>query len=112
MVCPKCGAEEELFVSLGKVGLDKAACPACGGATREVVTFYKVRGAEPFLDRTLAGIGVPPFDVLIARTADRAVGLELAADAAAVLGPLPPLRSEPPTPSSTPSMDEAELEWT
>ncbi len=102
MACPGCGAEEELFVSLGKVSGAKAACPTCG-AKREAVTFYKVRGTEPFLGRTLAGIGVPPFDVLIARTADRAVGLELAADAAAMLGPLTPLAVE---------SDGSELEWT
>ena len=109
MVCPACGAEEELFVSLGKVTTAKAPCPACGAAKREVVTFYKVRGTESFLDRTLAEIGVPPFDVLIARTADRAVGLELAADAAAVLGPLPPRAMPAPVPVGS---DESELEWT
>ena len=108
MVCPSCGAEEELFVSLGKVKSDKAACPSCAaGAKREVVTFYKVRGTEPFLGRTLAEIGVPPFDILIARTAERAVGLELAADAPSVLGPLTP--SSPPSPEST--TDESGLEW-
>jgi molybdopterin/thiamine biosynthesis adenylyltransferase len=121
MVCPACGAEEELFVSLGKVKSDKAACPACGGAKREVVTFYKVRGAEPFLNRTLSEIGVPPFDVLIARTADRAVGLELTDDAAAALGSLAgSWRPPPPTPSSTPpppstsppTTDDSDLEWT
>ena len=69
MVCPKCGAEEELFVSLGKVGLDKAACPACGAATREVVTFYKIRGTRArFCTGRWPGLGWPPFDVLIVRT--------------------------------------------
>jgi hypothetical protein len=29
---------------------------------------------------------VPPFDILIARTTDRAIGLELGGDARAVLG--------------------------
>ena len=125
MVCPACKAEEELFVSLGKVKSDKAACPACGAARREAVTFYKVRGTESFLDRPLAEIGVPPFDILIARTADRAVGLELTADAGSVLGPLaplPPTAHQPPTnpPSNPPSTkqlsepqptDESELEW-
>ena len=101
MVCPACHAEESLFVSLGQVKSDKAACPKCGAARREVVTFYKIRGTESFLDRTLAEIGVPPFDVLIARTADRAIGLELSNDAAQVLGPL-----------HAPIADESELEWT
>ena len=112
MACPSCRAEEELFVSLGKVTADKAACPACG-AKRDVVTFYKVRGTEDFLGRTLAGIGVPPFDVLIARTAERAVGLELTGDAAAVLGPLAarPPSASPTSRSEPPTTDESELEW-
>jgi adenylyltransferase/sulfurtransferase len=101
MVCPACHGEEPLFVSLGQVKSDKAGCPKCGAARREVVTFYKIRGSESFLDKSLAEIGVPPFDVLIARTADRAIGLELSNDAAQVLGPLHALIA-----------DEAELEWT
>jgi hypothetical protein len=104
MVCPACRAEEPLFVSLGRVKSDKAKCPGCGAATREVVTFFKVRGTEAFLDRTLADIGVPPFDILIARTADRAIGLELTTDAPEVLGTLV-LAGEV-------TADESELEWT
>jgi adenylyltransferase/sulfurtransferase len=88
LVCPRCRDEEALFVSLGQVRADKALCPRCPGVRREVHTFYKIRGGEPFLERTPAQIGVPPFDILIARSRDRAVGLELAGDAAAVLGPL------------------------
>jgi adenylyltransferase/sulfurtransferase len=101
MVCPQCHAEELLFVSLGQVKSDKAACPKCASPKREVVTFYKIRGSESFMDRTLGEIGVPAFDVLIARTADRAIGLELSADAATVLGSL-----------YQPAESEAELEWT
>ena len=96
--CPTCGRVTEMFVSLGRVPADAAWCPACRRAgrdvRREVVTFYKVRGEESFLDRTPAQIGVPPFDVLIARnpreagTDGRAIGLELSCDAENVLGPM------------------------
>jgi len=88
LVCPQCKNEEGIFASLGKVGAHKAECPNCPGVRREVVTFYKIRGDEDFLDQPLAQIGVPPFDILIARTRDRAIGLELSGDAAGVLGPL------------------------
>ena len=98
MVCPACHSEEPLFISLGKVKSSKANCPKCD-ARRDVVTFYKIRGSEAFVDRTLAEIGVPAFDVLIARTADRAIGLELSNDKAEVLGPLF-------------KAADAELEWT
>jgi hypothetical protein len=84
---------EQLFVSLGKVSADKALCPHCDGAVaRDVVTFDKIRGNESFLDRTLADIGMPPFDIVIVREraagGGRSIGLELSADAPAVLGKL------------------------
>jgi adenylyltransferase/sulfurtransferase len=88
LVCPKCGSAEELFASLGRVSAEKAWCPGCKDVRREVVTFYKVRGDEHFLERTLAEIGVPAFDVVIARSKDgRSIGLELSWDATDVLGP-------------------------
>lgn len=88
LTCPTCGAEEPMYCSLSKVRSDKAMCPACGEAHREVHTFYCIRGNEPFLDKTLREIGVPLFDILTARTPADAVGLEIAGDAPAVLGPL------------------------
>jgi hypothetical protein len=90
LVCPRCGREEQAFMSLGKVPADRATCPHCPDSRREVVTFYKIRGNETFLDRTLAQIGVPAFDIIIARCRDRAIGLELAGDAQAVLKSLGP----------------------
>lgn len=88
LVCPKCGREEPVFASLGRVGAEKVFCPNCPDTRRDVVTFYKFDGTEPFADRTLSEIGVPPFDIIIARTVDRMVGLELSGDAKEVLGPL------------------------
>ncbi len=98
MVCPNCRRETVLFTSLGKVRAQKAICPNCPGVRREVVTFFRIDGTEKFLDRTLAEIGVPAFDILYAVAADRSIGLELSADAPAVLGPL--------------AAGSNELEWT
>jgi adenylyltransferase/sulfurtransferase len=88
LVCPKCGREERLFASLGRVSADKAFCPTCKDIRREVKTFYKIDGKEDFLDLTLAQIGVPAFDIIVARCGPKAIGLELGADAGKVLGPL------------------------
>jgi adenylyltransferase/sulfurtransferase len=88
LVCPNCKGEESVFISLGKAKEDLAACPHCPGARREVVTFFKIRGDEVFLDRPLSEIGVPAFDVLTARAGGRAIGFELSGDAADVLGQL------------------------
>jgi adenylyltransferase/sulfurtransferase len=88
LICHNCQREQELFASLGRVGMELDHCPHCGNAHREVVTFHRIDGAEDFLDRPLAQIGVPPWDIIIARAGDRAVGFELTADAASVLGSL------------------------
>jgi adenylyltransferase/sulfurtransferase len=88
LVCPTCKAQENIFASLGKVSGDKAWCPRCENVRREVVTFHRIRGSENFLDRPLAAIGVPAFDIIIARSAERSVGFEVAGDAANVLGEL------------------------
>lgn len=85
-VCPKCKKEEPVFASLGHVQPARVFCPNCPETRREVVTFFMVRGEEPFLERSLQEIGIPPFDIVIARTKDRAVGLELTGDSKAVLG--------------------------
>jgi molybdopterin/thiamine biosynthesis adenylyltransferase len=89
LVCSRCKAQALLFASPGSVKAGQESCPVCGAA-REVVTFSKFRGEDDFLDRKLAEAGVPPFDIFIARTADRAVGFELSGDASRVLGPLAP----------------------
>lgn len=88
LVCPQCGSHETIFTSLGRVTAARANCPNCSGVRREVKTFYRIRGDESFLDCTLAEIGVPPFDIVIARSGDRAIGLEFSADRPRVLGPL------------------------
>jgi adenylyltransferase/sulfurtransferase len=89
LVCPNCHAKDDMFVSLGKVSASQATCPHCDkGARREVKTFYRINGDEKFLDRTLAKLGIPPFDIIIARTPTEAIGFEFSGDAATALGPL------------------------
>ena len=85
LMCPTCRREEAMFVSLGKVRSEQAICPHCPGVRREPVTFYKLRGDEAILERTPAQIGLPAFDIIIARKGSRAIGLELDADAPQVL---------------------------
>jgi adenylyltransferase/sulfurtransferase len=86
LVCPKCKREEQVFASLGKVKGERAWCPECKDVRRDVVTFFTIRGNEPFVDRPLAEIGVPAFDIVIARGPERSIGFELSGDAQAVLG--------------------------
>jgi molybdopterin/thiamine biosynthesis adenylyltransferase len=88
LVCPKCSMEQPVFASLSQLKHDIVFCPHCPETRREVVTFYSVSGDEQFLDKPLGELGVPPFDIIIARNAAHAIGLELTGDAANTLGPL------------------------
>lgn len=87
-VCPACGEDEFVFASLGTVRAAQAACPRCDGIQREALTFHRVDGSETFLDRSLYEIGVPPFDIVFARSRDRLIGFELSGDSRQVLGEL------------------------
>jgi adenylyltransferase/sulfurtransferase len=88
-VCPRCGNQESVYQSLGKVTAERAACPKCRDVQREVVTMHKIaRSDVELLDRTPAQIGLPPMDIVIVRSGSRAIGLELSGDAPKVLGKL------------------------
>jgi adenylyltransferase/sulfurtransferase len=87
-VCPSCATEEAVFRSASKVHASRALCPSCADVRREVVTFFRVTGGEAFVDRTLAEIGVPPYDIIFGINGDRLVGFELSGDARFVLGGL------------------------
>ena len=85
--CPTCGLSEEVFRPRGAVPESAARCSQCG-QDRQIQSVESAYGAEEFLDRTLVGIGVPPYDVVVGRKGFSRVALELAGDAPSVLGPL------------------------
>lgn len=86
--CPKCGANEPVFASLGKVTERQGLCPKCG-AMRTPNIYHTIDGKDPsVLDRSLGELGVPPWDVLGARAGSRQCYYEFAGDREAVLGPL------------------------
>ncbi len=87
--CPACGRREPGNVVLGEVGERRAMCPACG-EHRIVDPASSTTGDGPVdPTRTPAEIGLPLFDIMVARRgmAKRKAYL-FDADAAAVLGPL------------------------
>lgn len=89
LTCPGCGDTERVGAVLGAVRESQAACPKCK-AHRIVETATSVtRGDSLDLDLTLAELGLPPFDVIVARQGmDRQQAWLLDGDAASVLGPL------------------------
>lgn len=85
MKCPSCGQTEILNISLGSAKSSLAPCPQCG-TRREVETAFTIDGAQDFMSSTFAEIGVPPFDIVWARTDRGLFGFEFSGDEDAVLG--------------------------
>jgi molybdopterin/thiamine biosynthesis adenylyltransferase len=85
--CPRCHAEEELFAAVGSVPYARGKCPACGDA-RAVITAHGYTGTESFGARPLDSLGLPLFDVFVARSPERELAYLIAGDARAVLGEL------------------------
>ncbi len=86
LVCSQCGSEEEMFVPLGSVGLDRGRCPQ-DSQMRSVVAAHGFSGTESFGGRTLDRLGLPLFDVFTARSPDRECAYLMAGDREEVLGP-------------------------
>ena len=87
LYCAKCCDEESFCSSLGKVTERQGACPKCG-EHRAPNVYHTIDGSEPFLDRTLAELGVPLWDVLGGRCGMTQAFYEFAGDRAEVLGPV------------------------
>jgi molybdopterin/thiamine biosynthesis adenylyltransferase len=87
LACPKCGAKEDLFAPVGTISAAEGRCRA-DGVMREVVAVHNFTGSESFGDRTVAEVGLPPFDLFVARTKDKEVPLLMSGDQQDVLGQL------------------------
>ena len=84
--CARCDEEEELLSSLGKVNEGRGRCPRCG-EHRTPRLYHTIDGRERSLaDRTLAEIGVPPWDILGGRLGLDQRFYEFEGDRATVLG--------------------------
>jgi adenylyltransferase/sulfurtransferase len=83
--CPACGQRETAFVSLGRVTEQQAVCPQCRGP-RAPILLHRIDGTESFLDRSPYQIGLPPFDIIVARSGLDTIAYLLSGDAATVLG--------------------------
>jgi molybdopterin/thiamine biosynthesis adenylyltransferase len=102
--CESCHWDEPLLRSLGKVTEHQGRCPRCG-AHRAPKTYHTIDGSESFLDRTLAEIGVPLWDVLAGRRGMEQRYYEFTGDRDEVLGTL----AAPRRPSPRESLEKASI---
>ncbi|HSD90994.1 MAG TPA: hypothetical protein VLB44_25905, partial [Kofleriaceae bacterium] len=87
--CPECGHTTVGGAVLGAVRESQAACPKCKAHRVVEIASSVSRGDSLDLDLTLAQLGLPPFDIVVARQGmDRQQAWLLDGDAATVLGPL------------------------
>lgn len=77
--CPRCHTVEQILQPISQVSFEFAHCPSCG-AMRETEMTHVITGDEPFLNRTLASVGVPPLHILRAYNAQEYRFYELTGD--------------------------------
>lgn len=85
--CSDCGTEEEVFAAVGSVAYEQGRCPSCG-EMRAVQAIHSYRGGERFGGRRLNEVGLPLFDVFVARNDERERAYLMAGDAPEVLSHL------------------------
>ncbi len=79
MICPNCGMTEPIFQRMARLYEEAANCPSCG-SKREMELTHRIDGSEPWLERTLAQIDVPPLSIIRARAGKERAYLELTGD--------------------------------
>jgi len=77
--CHTCRNVTEVLKPVSRVSLEEGRCPGCG-ELREVHMSHVITGDEPFLERTLLSIGVPPLHILRARNSVEYCFFELTGD--------------------------------
>lgn len=87
LACAACDRTEPRLASLGKVTERDAICPECG-TPRAPAMYHTLAAGSSLGGRTLAELGVPPWDVVGARAGDRATYYEFAGDRRQLLGSL------------------------
>lgn len=77
--CPRCQRREEVFRAAEKIDAAQLHCAHCGGEAAPVFV-HSIAADSPLLARTPAQLGLPPWDIVWARSGAEMLGFELAAD--------------------------------
>jgi len=85
--CPKCGLLRDVYACAGTVTVDQGKCPVDGEAM-EVMAIHGFRGKEAYGNRTVADVGLPPYDVFVARSHGKEMQILMDADRVNVLAEL------------------------
>jgi molybdopterin/thiamine biosynthesis adenylyltransferase/DNA-binding transcriptional regulator YhcF (GntR family) len=66
LACPVCGTRDEVLRPLHQVSFESAHCPVCG-TLRDADMTHQITGDEPYLNQTLASVGIPALHIMRAR---------------------------------------------
>jgi adenylyltransferase/sulfurtransferase len=81
--CAGCGEHEDVHAQLSRVEESASACPRCRQPRRpEIIS--SLGSSHPLATRSLSGLGIPPGEVLAARSADGLRLYELTGDVTAL----------------------------
>lgn len=89
LACPGCGRRDPGGAALGAIKERDAACPACGAHRLVDIAASVDRSGEVDLALTPAALGLPPYDIIVARQGlERQQAWLFDGDAVEALGPL------------------------
>jgi adenylyltransferase/sulfurtransferase len=77
--CSTCKTKEKVLKPISQVSFQAAHCPVCGNL-REIQMTHTITGDEPFLQLTLANVGVPALHILRAYNSEEYRFFELTGD--------------------------------
>ena len=79
LACPKCGRRDSVWQSVDKITEAQALCPKCGAETTPSF-FHSIQPGSELLNKTVAQIGLPPWEIIWARHGNESIGFEMAGD--------------------------------
>lgn len=79
MECPSCGKSDPVFRCAEHVSEADALCPSCG-KERVPHFVHSMTPGSPLLERSARSLGLPRWDVVMARRGARVIGFEMAGD--------------------------------
>lgn len=84
MHCNTCNTDEPIFKRMARLYENEATCPTCNGR-RDMILTHRITGSEPYLNRTLAEMDMPPLGIVRARNGQEKIYLEFTGDKEAFL---------------------------
>jgi molybdopterin/thiamine biosynthesis adenylyltransferase len=79
LYCLRCKTETEIFQCVGSLSSKQGLCPECN-KMREVITLHNYTGSESYGKKTVRDIGLPDYDVFVARSPSNEIQILIAGD--------------------------------